>query len=65
MIEAFLAFARGDTLDEPARIDPIELAGRVEAGGRRYDVPPIPPALGRMVAAGGLMAQLRMERGGG
>lgn len=26
MIEAFLAFARGNALDEPSRIDPIELA---------------------------------------
>ncbi len=35
MIEAFLAFARGDALDEPSRTDPIELAREVVARASR------------------------------
>ncbi len=35
MLEAFLAFARGDALDEPSRTDPIELAREVVARARR------------------------------
>lgn len=42
-------------------VDPAE--GRVEAGGQSWSVPPIPPDLMAMVAAGGLMAQLKQERG--
>lgn len=42
-------------------VDPAE--GRIEAGGRTWSVPPIPPDLLAMVAAGGLMAQLKQERG--
>lgn len=39
MLEAFLDFARGDTLDEPTRIDPIELAEDVlKQASRSYPV---------------------------
>lgn len=39
MLEAFLAFARGDALDEPKRTDPLELARDVVSQmARTYDV---------------------------
>lgn len=39
MLEAFLAFARGDALDEPSRTDPIELARAViKRTSRTYPV---------------------------
>ena len=46
---------------EAVSVDPG--SGRVEAGDRSWTVPPIPPDLLAMVRAGGLMAQLRAERG--
>ena len=58
-----LVFAEADRIEdgEAVAVDPE--AGRVEAGGRSWDVPPIPEGLMAMVRAGGLMAQLRAERG--
>ena len=47
---------QGDTV----AVDPEE--GWVGAGGRTYDVAPIPPDLMAMVRAGGLMAQLKARR---
>lgn len=51
MIEAFLAFARGDALDEPSRTDPIELAREVLLRtGRNH-----PVSEGQMIGAGTAM----------
>ena len=46
---------------QEVRVDPAE--GRVEASGYVWSVPPIPEGLLAMVRAGGLMAQLKQERG--
>ncbi len=51
MIEAFLAFARGDALDEPLRTDPIELAREVVERARRNH----PVSEGQMSGAGTAM----------
>lgn len=51
MLEAFLAFARGDALDEPSRIDPLELArGVVDQAARAH-----PVSAGPMVGEGTAM----------
>ncbi|MEM9427776.1 MAG: ATP-binding protein [Pseudomonadota bacterium] len=51
MLEAFLAFARGDTLDEPTRVDPIDLARAVVAQAART----YPVAEGPMIGEGTAM----------
>ena len=58
-----LVFEQAGEIADGERVRVDAEAGRVEAGGRAWAVPPIPPDLIAMVRAGGLMAQLRVERG--
>ena len=58
-----LVFPHADEIEDGAPVRVDAATGRIESGGRRWDVAPIPDDLLAMVAAGGLMAQLRAKRG--